>query len=266
MRNPFVRRHPFGEEDLSAYLDGRLSPAESARLERHLTSCGPCRRHMKELRAVVEGLRDLPSMPAPRSFTLRPEQVEAPQRRRPAGTAWLPRTFAFGPAGAAVATLVLFVVLVGVDLGTLGGGGAPEGAVPASLAKEAMRADQALSGAPPTTSPGTTQGFVEPSMQAAPAPAPTPAPVLAPPNRRSASGKQPGTPQAAGTPEAFAGASAPTETPAPTAAAPTPPTAIAGEGGGNGRWVLRGFQGVAGAAFLASVALLWRRRRRAGRI
>jgi hypothetical protein len=280
LRNLFVRRHPFGEEELSAYLDGRLSPAESARLERHLTSCGPCRRHLKELRAVVEGLRTLPSTPVPRSFTLRPEQVGVPRRRRPVGAAWLPRAFAFGPAGAAVATLVLFVVLVGVDLGTLGGGGVPEGAAPARSIKEmAPQADQAYRAAP-----GTTDGFVEPSTQVAPAAAPTPAPGMAP-STGAEDREAAGTPQAAGTPEAFAGASAPTETPAPTPAASPPvvagvpapmetpapeaeappPTATAEGGGDTGRWVLRGFQGLAGAAFLASVAMLWWRRR-AGRI
>ena len=125
MRNPLLRRHPFGEEDLSSYLDGRLSPTESTRLEEHLISCEPCRRHLEGLRAVVEGLRDLPSAPAPRSFALRPEQVEA-RRRTPIGpAAWAQRASVFGPAGVATAALLLFLVLVGVDLATLGGGGAP---------------------------------------------------------------------------------------------------------------------------------------------
>ena len=137
MRNPFVRKHPFGEEALSSYLDRRLSPAESARLEKHLASCDLCRRQLEELRAVVEGLRALPSMPAPRSFALRPEQVEAPRRPTPVRpTTWAPRASAFAPAGVAVAALVVFLVLVGVDLGTLGGGGGPQSAAPARTAKE----------------------------------------------------------------------------------------------------------------------------------
>jgi anti-sigma factor RsiW len=240
VRNPFVRRHPFGEEELSSYLDRRLSPAESTRLEEHLTSCEPCRRHLEELRAVVEGLRALPSAPAPRSFALRPEQVEAPRRRRPVGPAvWAQRASAFAPAGVAAAALLLFLVLVGVDLGTLGGKGAPESAGMPSTAKEAYQAQQPEFGA---------------------APAPTPAPGLAAPAPAPAQRAATDEGEKAGTAEATAGAPTPTETPSPVA----PPEA-GGGGGGAGRWVLRGFQGAAGAAFLAAMAaLVWQRRRGRG--
>jgi anti-sigma factor RsiW len=230
VRNPFVRRHPFGEEELSSYLDRRLSPAESTRLEEHLASCEPCRRHLEELRAVVQGLRALPSAPAPRSFALRPEQVEAPRRQTSVGpAAWAQRAPAFGPAAAAA--LLLFLVLVSVDLATLGGAGGPEGAAPPPSAKEAYEAGQALS--------------------AAPAPTPAPAPAVR-------AGADEG--EKVGTPEATAEAPTPTEAPAPMA-----PAATAEEGGGTGRWVLRGFQGAAGAAFLAAMAaLVWQRRRGRG--
>jgi anti-sigma factor RsiW len=246
VRNPFVRKHPFGGEALSSYLDRRLSPADSARLEKHLTSCELCRRQLEELRAVVEGLHALPSMPAPRSFALRPEQVEAPQRSTPIRlTAWAQRASAFAPAGVAVAALVVFLVLVGVDLGTLGGGGGAQGVAPPRSAKGAYESGEALSAAP----------------------APTPAPALGAP-APSDEGRQ-----AAGTPEPTFGAAAPTEAPEPTAGAaapteaPPPPLAPSGTtgGGGTGRWVLRGFQGFAGAAFLgAMAALVWQRRRRRG--
>jgi len=236
VRNPFVRRHPFGEEELSAYLDGRLSPAESTRLENHLASCEPCRRHLEELRAVTEGLRALPSVPAPRSFALRPEQVEARRSQTLAGLgAW-----AFGPTGAAAAALLVFLVLVGVDLGTLGGGGAPESAENRQAVQESYNAEMpALSAAAPPT--------------AAAAPAPTPAPA---PAGRAAADEQ----KEVGTPEPTAEAATPTEAPAPMA-----PPATAGEGEDTGRWVLRGFQGAAGAAFLATMAaLVWQRRRGRG--
>jgi len=233
VRNPFVRRHPFGEEELSSYLDGRLSPAESTRLEEHLASCEPCRRHLEELRAVVEGLRALPSAPAPRSFVLRPEQVEAPRRRTPVGpAAWAQRASAFAPAGVAAVALLLFLVLVGVDLGTLGGKGAPEGVAPAPSVEEAYEAEM-------------------PALSAAPALTPVPAPA-----ERAATDEG----EKAGTAEPTIGAPAPTEAPAPVA----PPGAAEG-GGGAGRWVLRGFQGAAGAAFLAAMAaLVWQRRRGRG--
>lgn len=231
MRNPFVRqmsvgRHPFGEEELSAHLDGQLSAAESARLEEHLASCEPCRQHLDELRAVVENLRALPSVPAPRSFTLRPEQVQVSWRQTPVR----PAAWVFGPAGAAAAALLLFVVLVGVDLGTLGGGGAPEDAGVPLAAEVAPEAEQPALGA---------------------APAPTPAPAPAPAMRAPADEEK-----EAGIPEAAVDAAAPAEAPVSM----EPPTG-AEEGGGAGRWVLRGFQGAAGAVFLAALAaLLWRRR------
>jgi hypothetical protein len=225
VRNPFVRRHPFSQEDLSAFLDGQLSPARSARLEEHLASCEPCRQHLGELRAVVEGLRALPSISAPRSFALRPEQVEAPRRQAPIEA---PK-WAFGPAGAAATALLLFLVLVGVDLGTLGGGGAPEEREMPTAAVADEAEEQPMLGA---------------------APAPTPAPV---PAERAPVIEE----KEAGTPEAAAEAAAPTEV------APSAPPTDAEQGGGASRWILRGFQGAAGAAFLAAVAaLLWRRRRR----
>jgi anti-sigma factor RsiW len=234
VRNPFFRRHPFGEEELSSYLDRRLSPTESARLEEHLASCEPCRQRLEGLRAVVEGLRALPSTPAPRSFALRPEQVEA-RRRMPIGpVAWAQRASVFGPAGAAAAALLVFIVLVGVDLATLGGGHAPRGAVPAPSAREAFESGQALG--------------------AAPAPTPASAPAA-----RAPTGEQKET----GTPEPTVEAPTPTEPPATVA--PPATGGGGGEGGGAGRWVLRGFQGAAGAAFLAAMAaLVWQRRRGRG--
>jgi anti-sigma factor RsiW len=231
VRNPLLRRHPFGEEDLSAYLDGRLSASESARLEAHLTSCEACRRNLDGLRAVVEGLRGLPAVAAPRSFALRPEQVEAPRRQAPAGrVARRQPTLAFGPAGVAVAALLLLVVLAGVDLGTSGGGGAPEGVQVTD--RETFQAE------------APAQGL---------APAPTVVPAPAP---RVGAGEE----KEADASEATAEAAVPSETPL----AATPP-GVAEEEGGVGRQVLRGFEGAAGAAFIAAIAaLVWQRRRGRG--
>jgi hypothetical protein len=147
----------------------------------------------------------------------------------------------------AAAALLIFLVLVGVDLGTLGGKGAPEGAGMPSTAKEAYQADQSLSEAPAPTS---TEDYGAPALGAAP----TPAPELAPPRTGADEQKE------VGTPEPTTEAPTPTEAPAPIA-----PATSAGEGGGAGRWVLRGFQGAAGAAFLAAMAaLVWRRKRGRG--
>ena len=231
MRNPFAKRHPFGEEDLSAHLDGRLPPAESARLEAHLASCEPCRRHLTELRAVVEGLRSLPELPAPRSFALRPEQVEGRRKQAPAS----PLAWAFGPAGAAAAAFALLVVLVGVDLGTLGGGAVEEpGQTMLQFGAEEAREAES------------------PAMGAAPAPAT--APGAAP---QEAAGEE----READASLATAEAASPTPTPPPPA-----PVAVDEEEGDAGRWVLRGFEGAAGAVFLAALtAFIWQRRRGAAR-
>jgi hypothetical protein len=227
VRNPFAKRHPFAEEDLSAHVDGRLPAAESARLEAHLASCESCRRHLAELRAVVEGLRSLPAAPAPRSFVLRPEQVQ-PRRQAPAATlAW-----AFGPAGAAAAAFVLLVVLVGVDLGTLGEGGVEE---PGQTMLQFGAEEAREAGSP-------AMGL---------APLPTTAPGAAPPEAAGEEGE-------ADASLATAEAASPTPTPPP----PAPPGAVEEEEGGAGRWVLRGFEGAAGAIFVAGVAaFVWQRRR-----
>jgi hypothetical protein len=73
---------------------------------------------------------------------------------------------------------------------------------------------------------------------------------------------------AAGDEKAEAGASEyNAETPAPAEEAVAEPSPAAPEkGDGSDRWVLRGFEGAAGAAFLvAAAALVWQRRRRAER-
>jgi len=116
-------RHPLKEAELSAYLDGRLSPARSRRLEEHLRSCAPCRRRLADLRALAEALREMPEAPVPRSFALTPEQVRAVRPVRP-----------YAPAGrlypvfrnAAAAALLLLFAFIGADIFLQSGGGRGE--------------------------------------------------------------------------------------------------------------------------------------------
>src|SRR5260370_26817699 len=67
-------RHPADwerqREQLSAYLDDELEPAERAALERHLPDCPRCQSELRELRAVRGLLRALPVPALPRSFVL----------------------------------------------------------------------------------------------------------------------------------------------------------------------------------------------------
>jgi hypothetical protein len=126
------RRHPTDwerqREQLSAYIDGELSAAERAELERHIAGCAECQEALGELRQVHDLLAALPA-PKARSFALpldtrqdaRPpvrllEQARPPQPalRGARLTQW---------AGALAATIGLFLLLGGVVTGLLGSNG-----------------------------------------------------------------------------------------------------------------------------------------------
>jgi anti-sigma factor RsiW len=232
------RRHRALREDLSAYIDGRLSPEDKRRLEEHLDACAGCRSELEELRSVVEAMRSLPTVPAPRSFAIEPAAVPRP---RPVGA---PRaSLALG--GLSAAALVVFAVILGADLLTRPGAetvrkAAPEAMAPAALeAGEGAQADEANAG-------GETFAPEE-------APAPT---VVAP-------SEAPPAPTVAAPGEA-------TEVPEDRAAeVPTPPATEeeaappAEEGGGNGgRTVLLALEVAFGVAFVtALVGAVWLRRR-----
>ena len=55
-------------EQLSARLDGELSPEEERELEAHLAVCPSCRALAKQLEALDAGLQDLEEAPAPEGF------------------------------------------------------------------------------------------------------------------------------------------------------------------------------------------------------
>ncbi len=93
-------------ELLSEYLDGRLSPSDSARLKSRLESDAGLRAVMDDLRSARGLLRKLPRRSAPRDFTLTPKMagLRAPEPRA------YP-TFRF----AAVLAAFLFVVTIAVN-------------------------------------------------------------------------------------------------------------------------------------------------------
>ena len=125
------RRHPNDwerqREQLSAYIDGELSAAERADLERHIPGCPECQEALGELRRVHDLLAALPMPKAPRSFALPldtrldtrlPAQPAQPASRQAAtrkGRAGLIQW-----AGAIAATIGLFLLLSGVVTGLLG--------------------------------------------------------------------------------------------------------------------------------------------------
>lgn len=67
-------RHPTDwdrqREQLSAFVDGELSPAERVELERHLATCLECQEELARLRHVHALLGALPTPAVPRSFAL----------------------------------------------------------------------------------------------------------------------------------------------------------------------------------------------------
>ncbi|MGC8782707.1 MAG: anti-sigma factor family protein, partial [Anaerolineae bacterium] len=99
-----LRGNHLHSEELSAYLDGQVRPAERRRIEAHLAGCAACRRELASLRQTVALVRALPRVPVPRAFTLSQAQVGL---GRPTGRpAWL------GGVAAGLATVATIALLV----------------------------------------------------------------------------------------------------------------------------------------------------------
>jgi hypothetical protein len=107
-------------ERLSAYLDGALSPKETARLEARLRAEPELRAALEEMRETVWLLRSIPEVKPSRSFTLSPEMVGKRERSRAYPRLQL--------ATALVAAAFVFVI--GFDL--LGSAGARRAMAPAA--------------------------------------------------------------------------------------------------------------------------------------
>ena len=111
----FLRRrrkseHGWVEESLSAYIDEELSAQEEARLERHLQQCQACTESLSTLHKTVALVKELPAVPAPRSFAVRPAPVRA--RSRITAPGW-----GYGLLkGATALAALLLVLLIGGDL------------------------------------------------------------------------------------------------------------------------------------------------------
>jgi len=89
-------------ELLSSYLDGQLSPSESARLESRLSSDPELASAFSDIRAARSILRKLPSRKAPRNFTLTRQMVGL----KPP----LPRSYSFFRFSTAFATVLLMLI------------------------------------------------------------------------------------------------------------------------------------------------------------
>ncbi len=58
------------EETISSYIDDELSPQERAEVDSHLKTCAHCAWHLRTLRQTVAMVKELPTVPVPRPFTI----------------------------------------------------------------------------------------------------------------------------------------------------------------------------------------------------
>jgi hypothetical protein len=190
------RGHIAGE-DVSAYVDAELSASETARVYAHLQTCGECRALADDLRATQTAMRSLPLARAPRDFTLGPEFDVAPSRQ----PSYAPKRGWFNFMPAVAMSAALLVMLVFVDVSSLGGSTSDDASGGQASAPASLSAQDAAKGAaesaapqPPPVAPrqsqpgsgsgGTTpQGFGPtplPQAAAAPPAAVTPSTLMAP--------------------------------------------------------------------------------------
>lgn len=126
-------RHPTDweqqREQLSAYLDGELTPPERDALARHISACPECTAELARLRGVRALLGALPTPAVPRSFALPattpgpnaspppPPSPTGPRTAAPARPAWYR---ASQWAGGIAASIGLFLLLGSALLGAGG--------------------------------------------------------------------------------------------------------------------------------------------------
>ncbi|MFN2137322.1 MAG: anti-sigma factor family protein [Candidatus Promineifilaceae bacterium] len=115
------------QELLSAYIDGELSPDETARLEQMLAQDSELQRDLRDMRLWQQEMRALPSRRVPRNFTLDPALYGSPQRQPLAGAYPLLR------GATALAAFLLAIALVASMLV-----GQPSGATSSAEAPMAM--------------------------------------------------------------------------------------------------------------------------------
>lgn len=160
--------HP--REQLSAYLDGALPPAERTAVDAHLDACADCRSRLAELRGVSALLRSLPD-PTP-SRRLVPRLAAVP--------AWMAplRTLATLASGVSVFLFMASAILA--NIGFLAGQSASTAASgAAAIAPQAAPAasgaqDRAAATAAPSSEAKVASA--SPGAFAAVTPGPTPVP------------------------------------------------------------------------------------------
>jgi anti-sigma factor RsiW len=152
-------------EMLSAYLDGQLTPSDSARLEARLTSDRELVSTLDDLRAARTLLRKLPKRRAPRNFTLTRKMVGLNPP--------LPRAYPAFRFATTLATLLFFITFSVNALAPqfqqsfgfgMGGGGEPDTFAQQAPALEAAAATEA----PATEAPAATEESVSSAADVVP--------------------------------------------------------------------------------------------------
>ncbi len=177
-------------EDLSAFLDGQLSPSEQAQWESHLHTCEQCRHELADLRLTVNLMRALPQPALPRSFALPADagfstiMPVAASSRTQRTTAAAPRRWPLYARNAVrvvstlAAVLGLFFLLSGL-IGTSGMGGSTASGTSASVPSFAAQH-------PSTTSSGAASGDGAATPQASAQRQPSSQPALPTPTQPEA--------------------------------------------------------------------------------
>ena len=171
-------------EQLSAFLDKQLSPAEQAVFDAHVASCQQCQSRLADLRLAVALVRALPQEEVPRSFVL-PSRLapvaESPTRRAATVTpipqqrgrvSVLQRTIRTVSTLAAV--LALIFILAGIVPSIqFGNGGATSTAGSAAVPRSSTSGTSAapVGRSTPATAFGNAH---EPNSTKTPHPTPTP--------------------------------------------------------------------------------------------
>lgn len=127
-------------EDLSAFIDGRVSASERRAISEHLATCAECRTELAQLRATVRLLNGLQQVSSGRSFQLGMEHDRHHIQRSPI-VRLLPVVRSLS-----VAAIILFIVASGA---LLLGNARDDGSIPSgsSIASETGATDGASQGA-----------------------------------------------------------------------------------------------------------------------
>lgn len=156
-----LQRHSRFGENVDAFVDGELAPADARRFEAHLLGCEECSAAVAAAQDLKTMVAALPESPAPRSFRLTPEMVAAAppapvvQRRTPAYVGLV-------RAGAALSVAAFATVLAA---GLVRSGGDSDSAAFRELSTNTALQDTASGAAPEAPS----DKAAEPTPQLAPA-------------------------------------------------------------------------------------------------